>query len=121
MSICNPMERSTPGFSVHCFPDLHKFLSIESVILSNHFPLCCTFQLLLHSFPVSGPFPMCQLSASGGQSTGAFFIVQISHLYLTTGKINALTIWTFVSKMMSLLFNTLSRFVIAILPRSKNL
>ena len=41
----------------------------------------------------------------------ASFMVQLSHLYLTTGKIIALTLWTFVSKVMSLLFNTLSRFV----------
>ena len=41
--------------------------------------------------------------------------------YMTTGKTIALTIWTFVSKVMSLLFNTLSRFVIAFLPRSKRL
>ena len=49
----------------------------------------------------------------------AFFMVQLSHLYMTTGKTIALTIWTFVGKVMSLLFNTLSRFVIAFLPRSK--
>ena len=51
----------------------------------------------------------------------AFFMVQFSHPYLTTGKTIALTIWTFVDKMMSLLFNTLSRFVITFLPRSKRL
>ena len=50
-----------------------------------------------------------------------FFIVQLSHPYMTTGKIIALAIWTFVSKVMSLLFNTLSRLVIAFLPRSKHL
>ena len=49
----------------------------------------------------------------------AFFIVQISHPYVTTGKTIAVTIWTFVGKMMSLLLNTLSRFVTAFLPRSK--
>ena len=51
----------------------------------------------------------------------AFFIVQLSHLYLTTGKTIVLTGQTFVGKVMSLLFNTLSRFVIAFLPRSKYL
>ena len=50
-----------------------------------------------------------------------FFMVQLSHLYLTTGKTIALTIWTFVSKVMSLLCKMLSRFVIAFLPRSKRL
>ena len=51
----------------------------------------------------------------------AYFVVQHSHLYMTTGKTIALTRWTFVSKVMSLLFDTLSRFVIAFLPRSKHL
>ena len=49
----------------------------------------------------------------------AFFMVQLSHPYMTTGKIIALTRWTFVDKVMSLLFNTLSRLVITFLPRSK--
>ena len=49
----------------------------------------------------------------------AFFIVQLSHPYMTTGKTIALTRWTFISKVMSLLFNMLSRLVIAFLPRSK--
>ena len=49
----------------------------------------------------------------------AFFIVQLSHPYITTGKIIALTKWTFVRKVTSLLFNMLSRLVIAFLPRSK--
>ena len=50
----------------------------------------------------------------------AFFIVQLSHPYMTTGKTIALTIQTFVGKVMSLLFNKLSRFVMAFLPRSKS-
>ena len=49
----------------------------------------------------------------------AFFMVQLSHLYITTGKIIALTIWIFISKVMSLLFNMLFRFVVAFRPRSK--
>ena len=48
-------------------------------------------------------------------------MVQLSHPYLTTGKTIALTRWTFVSKEMSLLFNMLSRFVIAFVPRNKHL
>ena len=51
----------------------------------------------------------------------ALFIVQLSHPYMTTGKAIALTIWTFVGKVMSLLFNMLSRLVTAFLPRSKRL
>ena len=51
----------------------------------------------------------------------AFVIVQLSHPYLTTGKTIALTRWTFVGKVISLLFNMLSRLVITFLPRSKHL
>ena len=51
----------------------------------------------------------------------AFFIVQISHAYMTTGKTIVLTRWTFVSKVISLLFNMVSRLVIAFLQRSKGL
>ena len=54
-----------------------------------------------------------QLSLSG------FFMVQVSHPYMTARKTIALTAWTFVGKVMSLLFNMLSRFLIAFLPRSK--
>ena len=51
----------------------------------------------------------------------AFFIVQLSHPYMTTGKTIALTRWTIVGKVISLLFNMLSRLVITFLPRSKRL
>ena len=51
----------------------------------------------------------------------AFFMVQLSNSYMTTGKTRALTRWTFVSKLMSLLFNMLSSLVTAFLPRSKHL
>ena len=51
----------------------------------------------------------------------AFFMVQLAHPYMTTGKTITLNKWIFVIKVMSLLFNTLSRFLIAFLPRSKRL
>ena len=51
----------------------------------------------------------------------AFFLVQLSHPYMNTGKTIALTRWTFVGQVMSLLFNMLSRLVITFLPRSKHL
>ena len=51
----------------------------------------------------------------------AFFTVQLAHPYMTTGKTIALTRWTFVGKVMSLLFNMLSRLVVTFLPRSKRL
>ena len=51
----------------------------------------------------------------------AFFMVQLSHPYITTGETTALTTWTFVGKVTSLFFNMLSRLVTAFLPRSKQL
>ena len=51
----------------------------------------------------------------------AFFMVQLSHPYMTTGKTTAFTIWIFVGKVMSLLLNMLSRLVIALLPRNRHL
>ena len=62
----------------------------------------------------------CSLEASILQCS-AFFMVQVSDLYITTGKTTALTIQTFAAKVMSLLFNMLSSFVITFLPRSKHL
>ena len=53
--------------------------------------------------------------------SSAFFIVQLSHPYMTTGKTRALTRWTFVGKVMSLLLNMLSRLAITFFPRSKHL
>ena len=53
--------------------------------------------------------------------SSAFFVVQLSHLYMTARKTVALTIQTFVSKVMSVLFNMLSKLVIAFLPRSRHL
>ena len=60
-------------------------------------------------------------SKASSLQCSAFFIVQLSHPYLTTGKTIALTRWTFVGRVMSLLFTMLSRLVIAFLPRSKHL
>ena len=54
-----------------------------------------------------------------GEPLRLFFIVQLSHPYMTTGETIALTRWTFVDKIMSLLFNMLSRLVLTFLPRSK--
>ena len=54
-------------------------------------------------------------------AAAAFFMVQLSHLCMTTGKTIALSMWTFVSKVMSLIFNMLSRLVIAFLSRTRTL
>ena len=66
----------------------------------------------------SSPIPQFQVSILW---RSAFFIVQLLHPYMTTGKIIALTRWTFVGKVMSLLFNMPPRLVVAFLSRSKHL
>ena len=65
-------------------------------------------------------FP-CHSSKASILWCSAFFTFQLLQLYMTTGKTIALTIWTFVSRVMSLLLNTLSRFVVAFLPRNNHL
>ena len=82
---------------------LLKLISIESVMPSNHLILCCPLLLLPSVFP----------------SIRVFSKKSLSHPYMTTGKTIALTRWTFAGKVMSLLFNMLSRLLIAFLPRSK--
>ena len=159
------MNHSTPGLPVHHqLPELLKLMSIELVIPSNHFILCCPLLLLpsIHpsirvfsnestlrirwpkywsfSFNISPSnehpglmsFRMDWLDLLAVQGVlqyhsskasilqhSAFFIVQLSHAYMTTGKTIALTRLTFVGKVMSLIFNMLSRLVITYLPRSK--
>ena len=98
---------TTPGVYSNSCPLsqwCHPTISSSVVLFSSH----------LQSFPASGSFPMSQLFTLGGQSIGvsAFFIVQLSHAYISTGKTIALTGQTFVGKVMSLLFNMLSRLVI---------
>ena len=76
------------------------------------------FDLLAFQGILKSLLQHCSLKASVVWHS-AFFMVQLSHLYLTTGKTIALTIWTFVGKGMSLPLNTMSRFVIAFLPWRK--
>ena len=75
--------------------------------------LCCP-----RNSQESSPTPQLK---SINSSCSAFFIVQLSHPYMTIGQTITLTRWTFVGKVMSLLFNMLSRLVMAFLPRSKRL
>ena len=94
-----------------------------SISPSNDYSGLISFRMdWLHSFAVKGTFKSLLQHHSSKASIlwcSAFFIVQLSHPYMTTGKIIALTRQTFVGKVMSLLFNTLSRMVITFLPRSK--
>jgi len=98
--LCNPMNHSMPGLPVH-----HQLLEFTQTHIHR------VSDSIQPSHPLSSPSPFGP----------AFFIVQLSHPYMTTGKTIALTRWTFVDKVMSLLFNILSRLVIAFLPRSKHL
>ena len=121
------------------FPSIRVFSS-ESV-LRIRWPKCWSFSLNIspsNEHPGLISFRMDQLDLLAVQGTlksllkhhsskasilwhSAFFLVQLSHPYMTTGQTVPLTRWTFVDKVMSLLFNTLSRFVITFLPRSKHL
>ena len=133
-------------FTLHCpflllpsiFPSIRVF-SNESLLIrwpkywsfsfrispSNEYSGFSPFRIdWLYLFAIQGTFKSLlqyhKLKASIFWCS-AFFMVQLSHLYMTTGKTIALTIWTIVSKVISLLLNMLSRFIIAILPRSKRL
>ena len=93
-----------------------------SVLLMNIqglFPLGLTGWISLRSKGLSGVFSAPQIESINSSTLN--LLVQLSHLYMTTGKTIALIIWTFFGKVMSVLFNMLSRFVIAFLPRSKRL
>ena len=171
--VSNPLRphglQRQASLSITNSQSLLKFMSIESVMLSNNLILCHPLLLLPSIFPTirvfsnesvlsirwpkywSFSFSISPSNEYSGlmsfkidwldllevQRTlksllqhhsseasilqhSAFFIVQLSHPYMTTGETIALTIRTFVGKVMSLLFSTLSRLVIAFLPRSKS-
>ena len=86
---------------------------------SGCFPLGLTGLISLLSKGLSRVFSSITIQKASILWCSAFFMVQLSHLYMTTGKTTALTTWTFVDKVMSLVFNMLSRYVIAFLPCSK--
>ena len=96
-----------------------------SIIPSKEIPELISFRMdWLDLLTVQGTFKSLlqhHISKASVLQCSAFFVVQISHPYMTTGKTIALTRQNFVDKSMSLLFNMLSRLVIAFLPRSKHL
>ena len=94
-------------------------ISVSNEYLGLIFFRIDCFYLLAVQGTLKSLFQHHSLKASVLQCS-AFFMVQLSFLYMTTGKNHSLTIQTFVGQVMSLLFNMLSRFVIAILPRSKH-
>ena len=94
VTLCNPMDYTVPGI-------------LQARIL----------EWVAFPFSRGSSQPRDQTQVS--HIADRFFMIQLSHLYMTTGKTIALTIWTFVGKVLSLLFNMLSRFVIVFLPRKK--
>ena len=96
-----------------------------SISLSNEYSGLISFRMdWLDLFAVQGTLKSLLQHHSSKASIlrhSAFFTVQLSHPYMTTGKTIALTRWTFVGKVMSLLFNTQSRLLVAFLQRSKRL
>ena len=95
--------------------------SVLPMNMQGWFPLGWTCWISLQSKGLSRVFSNTTVQKHQFFGTQPFLIVQLSHPYVTTGKTIFLTIQTFVGKVMSLLFNMLSRFVIALLPRSKHL
>ena len=104
----------------------HKYWSFSfNISPSNEHPGLISFRMdWLDLLAVQGTLkslPQHHSSKASILQRSAFFTVQLSHPYMTTGKTIALTRRTFVGKVMSLLFNMLSRLVITFLPRSKRL
>ena len=95
--------------------------SVLPMNIQDWFRLWWTGLISLLSKGLSRVFFSTKNSAPSILWPSDFFMVQLSHQYMTTRKIIALTIQIFVGKVMSLLFNILSRFVISFLPRSKHL
>ena len=101
-----------------------KYWSLSfSISPSNEYSGLISFRInwfeLLAIQGILKSFLQCHSPKASILQCSAFLMVQLSHPYMTTGKIKALTRWNFVGKGMSLLLNMLSRFVIAFLPRSK--
>ena len=120
------MDCSSPGSLVHHQhqePFQTRFHHIGDVIQPSH-PLISLRMDWLYLLAVQGTLKSLlqhHRSKTSILRRSAFFIVQLSHPYMTIGKTIALTRWNFVGKVMSLLFNMLSRLVITFLPRSKHL
>ena len=93
--------------------------SVLPMNIQDWFPLGWTGWISLQSKGLSRVFSNTTVQKHQFFGAQLFFLVQHSHPYLTTGKTIALTRWTFVCKVLSLLFNMLSRLVITFLPRSK--
>ena len=92
--------------------------SVLPMNIQHWFPLGLTGLISLQSKGLWRVFSGTTIRKHQFFSTHPFLMTKFSYLYMTKGKTTALILWTFVSKVMSLLFNTLTRFIIAFLPRS---
>ena len=101
-------------------PSICREVMGPDAMILVHWMLSFKPALSLSSFTLKSLLPQCSSKASILQHS-AFFMVQFSHPYMTTGKTITLTRWNFVIKVMSLLFNMLSQFVMPFLLRSKHL
>ena len=117
--------RVFPNVSVLCirWPSIRvsTSASVLPMNIQDWFPSGWTGWISLQSKELSRVFSNTTAQKPSIVWCSALFIVQLSHPYMTAGKIIALTRWTFVGKVMSLLFNMLSKLVITFLPRSKHL
>ena len=122
----NPSQHQSLFQWVNSSHEVAKYWSFSfSIIPSKEIPGLISFRMdWLDLLAVQGTLKSLLQHHSSKASillSSAFFTVQLSHPYMTTGKTIALTRWTFVGKVMSLLLNMLSRLVITFLPRSKHL
>ena len=122
----NPSQHQSLFQWVNSSHEVPKYWSFSfSIIPSKEHPRLISFRMdWLHLLAVQGTLKSLLQHHSSKASIlwhSAFFTVQLSHPYMTTGKTIALTRWTLVGKLMSLLLNMLSRLVITFLPRSKHL
>ena len=120
----NPFQHHSLFQSVNSLHEVAKVLEFRfSIIPSEEIPGLISFRMdWLDLLAVQGTLKSLlqhQSSKASSLRRSAFFTVQLSHPYMTTGKTIALTRWTFVGKVMSLLFNMLSMLVVTFLPRSK--
>ena len=95
--------------------------SVLPMNIKDWSPSGWTGWITLQSKGLPRPFPNITVKKNTNFSAHSFLYIQLSHPYMTTGKTIAVTRWTFVGKVMSLLFNKLSRLVVAFLPRNKRL
>ena len=118
MSLNNQMDKEDMMHTcTHTPAHTHTHFSFSP---SNKHPGLISFRMdWLDLLAVQGTLK--SLLQHHSSKASAFFTVQLSHPYMTTGKTIGLTRWTFVGKVMSLFFNMLSRLVITFLPRSKHL